>query len=101
MFRRIDGQAARRALTLQIDGRTITAFEGDTLAVALLAAGVDVFRHTPVSGQPRAPLCLMGVCFDCLVRLDGRANVQACMVPVRAGMQVSLQRGARTAEPPA
>ena len=45
--------------------------------------------------QPRAPLCLMGVCFDCLVEVDGRQNVQSCMVEVRDGMQVRLPHGAR------
>jgi aerobic-type carbon monoxide dehydrogenase small subunit (CoxS/CutS family) len=56
------------------------------------------FRETPVSGAPRAPLCLMGSCFDCLVQVDGQANVQACMVRVKDGMQVQLQHGARSVE---
>ena len=47
------------------------------------------------TGEPRAPLCLMGVCFDCLVEVDGRQNVQSCMVDVREGMNVGLQHGAR------
>ena len=44
-------------------------------------------------------MCLMGVCFDCLVEVDGRPNVQACMVTVREGMRVRLQHGARGLEP--
>lgn len=95
MFRTLDSAVARPVITLRVDGRTIQAHEGDTLAVALLTAGVTHFRHTPVSGQPRAPLCLMGVCFDCLVEVDGRQNQQACMVEARAGMQVRLPTGAR------
>ncbi len=95
MFKRIDGLAPRRTVALQVEGRSITAAEGDTLALALLQAGVSTFRDTPVSGAPRAPLCLMGACFDCLVQVDGRANVQACMVRVKDGMQVRLQHGAR------
>ncbi|MEZ5620583.1 MAG: (2Fe-2S)-binding protein [Burkholderiaceae bacterium] len=49
------------------------------------------------SRAPRAPMCLMGVCFDCLVEIDGRPNVQACMVEVREGMRVhaSKARGNR------
>jgi predicted molibdopterin-dependent oxidoreductase YjgC len=97
MFRRIEGLAPRPAVTLQVEGRAVQAFEGDTLAVALMNAGVQVFRQTPVSGAPRAPLCLMGACFDCLLQVDGRPNVQACMVGVRDGMRVQLQRGARDA----
>jgi len=98
MFRRIDAGATRRAITLQVEGRTITAYEGDTLAMALLNAAVTPLRHTPVSGQPRSPLCLMGVCFDCLVEVDGRQNVQSCMVQARDGMRVRLPTGARRAQ---
>lgn len=87
----------RLAVEIFVEGRGVSAREGETLAVALLNAGVVPFRHTPVSGQPRAPLCLMGVCFDCLVEVDGAQNVQSCMVQVRAGMQVRLPNGARTA----
>jgi predicted molibdopterin-dependent oxidoreductase YjgC len=98
MFRPIETTAARRPVTLHVQGQAIQARAGDTLAIALLNAGVVTFRHTPVSGQPRGPLCMMGVCFDCLVEVDGRQNVQSCMVEVRDGMQVSLPAGARRAE---
>ena len=87
----------RLAVEIFVEGQRVPAREGETLAAALLNAGVVPFRHTPVSGQPRAPLCLMGVCFDCLVEVDGVQNVQSCMVQVRAGMQVRLPEGARTA----
>ena len=98
MFRPIANTLERRVVTLQVQGRPITALEGDTLAIALLNAAVTPFRRTPVSGQPRAPMCLMGVCFDCLVEVDGRQNVQSCMVEVSDGMQVRLPTGARRAE---
>jgi len=98
MFRPIDTGALQGAIGLLIDGRDIEARDGDTLAIAMLNAGIVPFRHTPVSGQPRAPMCMMGVCFDCLVEVDGRQNVQACMVEVRSGMQVRLPTGARRVE---
>ena len=98
MFKPIDGQAARRPVTVIVEDRAIAAREGDTLAIALLTAGVRVFRETPVSGAARAPLCLMGVCFDCLVEVDGTPNMQACMLVVRDGMRVRLQHGARAFE---
>jgi len=91
----------RRAIEITVEGRHVPAREGETLATALLNAGVVAFRRTPASGQPRAPLCLMGVCFDCLVEVDGAQNVQSCMVEVRAGMQVRLPAGARRAGDPA
>lgn len=99
MFRRIEGLVPQRVVTLHVEGRAVQAREGDSVAMALLNAGVRAFRETPVSGQPRAPLCLMGVCFDCLVQVDGRPNVQACMVTVHEGMRVELQHGARQVEP--
>jgi predicted molibdopterin-dependent oxidoreductase YjgC len=94
MFRRLpDSDAAELQVT--IDGEPCTARAGDTVAAALFAAGRAACRTTPVSGAPRGPYCLMGACFDCLVELDGRPNVQACMVTVRPGLSARRQLGAR------
>jgi predicted molibdopterin-dependent oxidoreductase YjgC len=98
MFRRIEGARRGPPATIDIDGRRADATEGASLALALMEAGAIPLRHTAVSGAPRAPLCLMGVCFECLVQVDGQPNVQACMVTVRDGMQVRLQHGARALE---
>jgi predicted molibdopterin-dependent oxidoreductase YjgC len=98
MFRHIEGQAPRRAIAITVEGREVKVREGEPLALALLEAGVERFRETPVSGAARAPLCLMGVCFDCMVEVDGQPNVQACMVTVREGMRVRVQHGARRPE---
>lgn len=98
MFRPIDSTSEKPAITLQVEGKSIVARAGDTLAMALLNAGVTPFRQTPVSDKPRAPLCLMGVCFDCLVEVDGQQNVQSCMLEVKEGMKVLLQHGARHME---
>ena len=62
---------------------------GENLAGALLVAGVMPFRHTPVSGAPRGPFCMMGACYDCLVLIDGM-TLQACMLQVAEGMTVSM-----------
>ncbi|MBO6884409.1 MAG: (2Fe-2S)-binding protein [Marivita sp.] len=69
------------------DGMPLRLSDGANLAAALLAAGVSVFRETPVSGAPRAPFCMMGACFDCLVEIDGVVR-QACMVDVSDGLIV-------------
>lgn len=100
MFKTMELPTAERPRTVEIEveGRRVPALEGESLASALLNAGVAAFRRTPVSGQPRAPLCLMGVCFECLVEVDGAQNVQSCMVEVRNGMQVRLPQGARRVE---
>jgi sarcosine oxidase subunit alpha len=94
MFKRLpdDGRAA---VTIHLDGEAVSAREGDTVAAAMLAAGVAHTRTTPVSGAPRLPYCMMGVCFDCLMEIDGVPNRQACQVLVRDGMQVRRQIGAR------
>lgn len=76
-----------------LDGEPVMARVGDTVATALLVAGAGATRTTPVSGAPRAPYCMMGVCFECLVVIDGVADRQACMVKVRPGMQVRRQTG--------
>ncbi len=83
-------------LTIWFDDRPIPARTGDSIAVALLAAGITATRTTSVSGAPRGPYCMMGACFECLAEVDGRPNVQTCMTPVRDGMQVRRQDGART-----
>ena len=95
MFKRLAEAGAPVALT--VDGRAVQARGGDTVAAALLAAGIGHCRTTPVTGAPRAPYCLMGVCFDCLVTIDGVGSRQACLVPVRAGMTVETQQGKREA----
>ncbi|WP_457585030.1 (2Fe-2S)-binding protein [Ensifer canadensis] len=82
-------------LSFTFDGETMWAERGETLALALLAAGVGVFRKSAVGGVPRAPYCLMGVCFECLVTVDGVQNRQGCLIEVREGMVVASQKGAR------
>lgn len=94
MFKRLP-ESPGRPLRLTVDGKPIEARVGDSVAVALLVANVETCRTTPVSGAPRAPYCMMGVCFDCLVTVDGVGNRQACMVRAADGMAVSTQRGKR------
>jgi predicted molibdopterin-dependent oxidoreductase YjgC len=76
-----------KSLTLQIDGQAVTAFEGETIAAVLLARGQRVFRRS-AGGQPRGLFCGMGICYDCLVTVNGTANLRACMTPVADGMVV-------------
>jgi D-hydroxyproline dehydrogenase subunit gamma len=100
MFRRLP-DAVGDTITFTIDGRRAQAFAGDSVAAALLLAGVEYCRTAPVSVARRAPYCMMGVCFECLVSIDGVGNRQACLIGVQEGMQVETQQGARAiaAEP--
>ena len=82
-------------VTIYFDNRAIAARPGDSVAASLLAGGITVTRQTPVTGAARGPYCMMGACFDCLAVVDGRPNVQTCMTPVRDGMRIERQDGAR------
>jgi D-hydroxyproline dehydrogenase subunit gamma len=83
-------QGVRRpaAIEIQVDGEATVAVPGESLASALLASGRRAFRRPERRGEVRGPYCNMGVCFECVIEVDG-ALVQACMTPVRAGMQVA------------
>jgi D-hydroxyproline dehydrogenase subunit gamma len=94
MFKR-SAETGGAVVRLRIDGRDVNASAGDSVAAALLLAGLGHCRTTPASGAPRSPYCMMGVCFDCLVSIDGVGNQQACMVPVREDMVVERQQGKR------
>jgi hypothetical protein len=80
-------------LTFTFDGEPVVAFRGESVGAALLAAGHRVLRSTPVTGAPRGIFCGMGVCFDCLVVIDGEPSRRACMTFVTEGMQVETQVG--------
>lgn len=95
MFRRIEPGAPEGGPRLSFEGCEIAFHPGDSLAVALLAAGIGALRQSPVDASPRAPYCMMGVCFECLVEIDGRQNQQACLTPAEDGMVVRRQIGAR------
>lgn len=83
------------SVKILFEGAPIRARAGESVATALLAAGILAFRTTPVSGAARGPFCMMGACFDCLAVVDGVGGVQTCLVPVREGMRVGRQQGAR------
>jgi sarcosine oxidase subunit alpha len=74
-------------LLILIDGKPFDAPENASVAVALLMAGQTAFRRS-VSGEPRAPLCGMGICFECRVAIDGHAHARSCQIAVREGMEI-------------
>ncbi len=95
LFRKID-PARRAEVTLTVDGLPVAAQQGESVAAVLLRQADAASRTTPVHGSPRAPFCMMGVCFDCMVVVDGVASTQSCLVPVRDGMAVERQNGRRS-----
>jgi D-hydroxyproline dehydrogenase subunit gamma len=72
---------------INVNGRTVRADHGSTVAAALLSLGESTFRISE-SGEPRAPLCGMGTCYECRVTIDGVEQQRACLVRVRPGMRV-------------
>jgi predicted molibdopterin-dependent oxidoreductase YjgC len=97
MFRRLR-EATGGRVRVSIDGKPVEAYTGDSVAAAMLAAGLDRCRTTAVPDEKRAPHCMMAVCFDCLVTVDGIGNRQGCLVEVREGMRIETQDGRRVAE---
>jgi predicted molibdopterin-dependent oxidoreductase YjgC len=97
MFRRLPDDTAGSTVTVTVDGERHAARAGDTVAAVLLTSSLGATRVSPVSGQPRAPYCMMGVCFECLVTIDGVGNRQSCLVPVADGMRIETQKARREA----
>lgn len=87
---------AAETVTIYFSDQAIDAQSGDTVIAALLAAGHSITRTTPVSGVLRGPFCLMGVCFECLLEINGEPNRQGCMIEVQSGMRVRPMSGARS-----
>ncbi|MEU6200977.1 (2Fe-2S)-binding protein [Streptomyces sp. NPDC047061] len=81
------------AFTVTFDGRELPALHGQTVAAALWASGVTSWRTTRGEGRPRGVFCGIGICFDCLVTVNGRPNQRACVVPVHPGDAIRTQRG--------
>jgi predicted molibdopterin-dependent oxidoreductase YjgC len=98
MFKRINSMD-KQTVTITIEDREAVVPASDTVGAAMLAAGFEYTRTTAVSGVHRAPYCMMGACFECLVEIDGIPNQQACQTQVREGMVVNLQKGARGIDP--
>ena len=80
-------------IEIVVDGQQVPAFAGETVAAALLAAGRRELRRTSRRSAPRGLYCGIGVCFDCVMTVDGRPNVRTCQIEVRPGMRVESQTG--------
>ena len=74
-------------VTLIVNGVSVTMPMGSMVSAAILKAGTNAFRHS-VSGEPRGPLCGMGICFECRVIIDGEAHCRSCQTLCRNGMDV-------------
>jgi hypothetical protein len=82
-----------RQVSFIFEGRRLLGLESDTVAAALVANDVVVFRHTDRRRRARGFFCAVGKCASCLMVVDGRPNVMVCMEPLREGMKVERQEG--------
>jgi sarcosine oxidase subunit alpha len=74
-------------LSLTVNGVPLSVTAGTSVAAAVLIAGQTAFRRS-VSGEPRGPLCGMGICYECRVTINGEPHARSCQIPCRAGMRV-------------
>jgi predicted molibdopterin-dependent oxidoreductase YjgC len=93
MFKRLDKNPKNQVLIF-IDGKPFRVSVDETVAAAVLASGIRQTRTTPISNTPRAPFCLMGVCYECLMVINGQPNQRACREYVSEGMRIESQHGA-------
>ena len=96
--RRIPNGKRGPKIQFELDGESAVAYEGETIAAAMLALGIRTFRLSPKEKEPRGLHCGMGVCFDCIVNVNDQLNVRACMTPVEEGMKV--ETGAKIEQHP-
>lgn len=80
-------------LEFTFDDQTITAISGQSIGAALLAANQRTLRKTRFNNKDRGIFCGIGVCFDCLVVVDGVSNQRACLIEAKPGMKVKSQVG--------
>ena len=82
-----------RKVTFSFDGKELSGYEGESIAVALKAAGVMVHRYTAKQHKPRGIFCAIGRCTDCVMIVNGVPNVRTCVTPLEEGMQIQTQYG--------
>jgi len=100
MFKRIDSKQNTDLNTNRVDiifeGRNVSVPEGISVAAALLYLDAGFNRESVVSGNPRSSYCMMGVCFECLVEIDGYLSQRGCQITVNQGMSIKRQRSIKT-----
>jgi 2Fe-2S iron-sulfur cluster binding domain len=79
--------------TFTFDGRDIAFLTGQTVGAALISSGIYRWRTTRKQARPRGIFCGIGVCYDCLITIEGLPNQRACLVPARPYMSVTSQAG--------
>jgi len=88
MFKTLPPKKQQPQVWVELNGEPAQLPEGMPLAAALLQHGLKSLRQSRLSDTKRAPYCMMGVCYECLIEINGIPNQQACMREVSEGMQI-------------
>ncbi|HSQ36142.1 MAG TPA: (2Fe-2S)-binding protein, partial [Candidatus Binatia bacterium] len=87
---RIAGIERKAMLAIQVNGRRVNAIPGETVLAALIAAGFKALKKSNVRGEARGAFCGMGVCYECLVTIDGVPKQRSCMTEVAENMEIVI-----------
>lgn len=87
-----DSQCMAERIQVTVNGKQVQVAAGTTVAAAILISGETVFRRS-AGGEPRGPLCGMGICFECCVAIDGMLHRRSCQTLCRDGMKVQIDAG--------
>ncbi|WP_159948663.1 (2Fe-2S)-binding protein [Rhizobium sp. 18065] len=93
MFSKLNVIDDRKTVSVEIDGHDVLCREGDTVAAVVMLHAARPYRHSILSGSERAPFCMMGICFECLIEIDDVPNQQGCLRRVEPGMRIRRQVG--------
>ncbi len=77
----------KKRIRVTVDGTSVLVPAGTSVTAAVVRSGRAVFRRS-VTGEPRGPVCGMGICYECRVTVNGRANQRSCLLPCEAGMEI-------------
>ena len=86
-------QTERNQITIYFNGKPYEAYEGDTIASAMMAQGIYALRQHEVSGKERGIYCNIGHCYECRVKLEEKKVVRACITPIYNGMKIDSLTG--------
>lgn len=89
----LDDIKDKKAISIVVDGKNISAFEGDTIAAAMFDYNLKVNRTTPRYHEPRGVFCNKGRCTDCIMKVNGQPNIRTCITKVREGMVIESISG--------
>jgi D-hydroxyproline dehydrogenase subunit gamma len=92
MFKQLP-DSATETVEIILNGHTLQVSKGITVAALILSQNLPFTRTTAITGSKRAPFCMMGVCYECLMIINGIPNQRACSTYVEHGMQIDTQLG--------